>query len=153
MHPVDMITGYVAFALTAGVFNGIYSWAGPGEPDPITIPGTVAIMLLFRFTNVYKHSHIWVSYGRIISHLISTPAQHQVHHQVHHSIEQRHLDRNFGRAFAIWDWMFGTLYLADRREEFEMGLLDEEHLDYQSVSACYLVPFVKAARIAGLSKE
>ena len=31
-------------------------------------------------------------------------------HRVHHSIEARHLDKNFGITFSVWDRFFGTLY-------------------------------------------
>jgi sterol desaturase/sphingolipid hydroxylase (fatty acid hydroxylase superfamily) len=42
-------------------------------------------------------------------------------HQAHHSEDARHRDRNFGTALAVWDWMFGTLYLPQRGERFAFG--------------------------------
>lgn len=46
-------------------------------------------------------------------------------HQVHHSIEPRHFNRNYGQALAIWDWMFGTLYVIHEKEVVTFGLDDE----------------------------
>lgn len=145
MHPMDSITGFAAFGITAGTFNGLYSWAGHGGLDPVIIPGTVAILFVFRLTSVLKHSHIWLNYGWFFSHIFNSPAQHQLHH----SIELRHRDCNFGRAFSLWDWMFGTIYIPEKRETFAMGLDDEEHLKFRSVADCYLRPIVQAARMLG----
>jgi sterol desaturase/sphingolipid hydroxylase (fatty acid hydroxylase superfamily) len=46
-------------------------------------------------------------------------------HQMHHSIEPRHFNRNYGQALAIWDWMFGTLYVIHEKEVVTFGLDDE----------------------------
>src|SRR5262249_41939518 len=51
-----------------------------------------------------------------------------------------------GFGFAIWDWMFGTLYPVDRREPIRIGMNGQEEAEYHSVKAMYLLPFVKAWR-------
>ena len=51
-----------------------------------------------------------------------------------------------GFVFAIWDWMFGTLYAVDKRERCTFGMNGHEEREYHSVRAMYLLPFVKAWR-------
>ncbi len=46
-------------------------------------------------------------------------------HQAHHSADAAQHDKNFATVFALWDWMFGTLYLPDRTERFRFGV-DEQ---------------------------
>ena len=36
------------------------------------------------------------------------------HHQVHHSANPKHFNKNFGSCLALWDWMFGTLYVPGK---------------------------------------
>ncbi|OYX17947.1 MAG: hypothetical protein B7Z04_13515 [Rhodobacterales bacterium 32-66-9] len=64
------------------------------------------------------HSHVWLSYGPVIEHIVISPAQHQIHH----SADPKHHDRNFGNSLAIWDWMFGTLYVIRDQETLVLGL-------------------------------
>lgn len=46
-----------------------------------------------------RHSHVRLSYESLLSYVFINPAQHQIHH----SADQRHLNKNFGNTFAIWD--------------------------------------------------
>jgi hypothetical protein len=36
------------------------------------------------------------------------------HHHVHHSANPKHFNKNFGSCLALWDWMFGTLYVPEK---------------------------------------
>ena len=55
--------------------------------------------------------------------IVCSPAMHQVHH----SAQVRHWDKNMGEVFAIWDWMFGTIYVPSRqREVHQLGTRDSE---------------------------
>jgi sterol desaturase/sphingolipid hydroxylase (fatty acid hydroxylase superfamily) len=65
----------------------------------------------------------WFSFGSAVEHFIISPAQHQIHH----SADPRHFNRNFGSEFALWDWIFGTLYIPRRREDLILGLGAEEN--------------------------
>ena len=60
-----------------------------------------------------------------------------------------HFNKNYGEVLAIWDWMFGTLYVPEGRETISYGI-GEENREYRSLTALYLLPFVKAwRRLAG----
>ena len=76
------------------------------EVDSHTVPA-----LFFGAT--LHHSHIWLTYGRMLEHVFISPAQHQVHH----STDPQHYDRNFGTMLALWDWLFGTLYVIKGKEK------------------------------------
>ena len=100
----------------------------------------VLVVVFYLFGFHLRHSHIWLPYKGIWGKLFVSPA----HHQLHHSVAQRHWDKNLGFVFAIWDWMFGTLYAVDRHESFAIGMNGHEEGEYHSVRAMYLLPFVKA---------
>jgi sterol desaturase/sphingolipid hydroxylase (fatty acid hydroxylase superfamily) len=102
----------------------------------------VVATVFFVFGFHLRHSHIWLPYRGIWGKLFVSPA----HHQLHHSVAERHWDKNMGFVFAIWDWMFGTLYAVDKREEVRVGMNGHEEPEYHSVRAMYLLPFVKAWR-------
>jgi hypothetical protein len=47
-------------------------------------------------------------------------------HQIHHSTLPRHRDKNLGAILSLWDYLFGTLYVPQGREEFPLGISCEE---------------------------
>ncbi len=75
------------------------------------------------------------------SYIIQSPA----HHQIHHSAHPRHFGKNLGFCLSFWDWVFGTLYVPDKKEAIVFGL-GEENADFASLKDLFLQPFVKAAR-------
>jgi sterol desaturase/sphingolipid hydroxylase (fatty acid hydroxylase superfamily) len=90
-----------------------------------------------------RHSPVWLSFGPHIEKWIISPAQHQIHH----STDPKHFDRNFGGSLAIWDRMFGTLYVTTpKRENIAYGLGDETR-QYRSLHALYLLPLIKIMRM------
>jgi sterol desaturase/sphingolipid hydroxylase (fatty acid hydroxylase superfamily) len=107
----------------------------------------IAVFFIFGFH--LRHTHIWLPYKGIWGKLFVSPA----HHQYHHSVSRRHWDKNLGFGFAIWDWIFGTLYPVDEREPIQIGMNGHEEPEYHSVRAMYLLPFVKAWRILKGNRE
>ena len=86
-----------------------------------------------------RHSHIWLSYSPALSHLLISPAQHQIHH----SLNPKHYDKNFGFIFAFWDWSAKTLYVPREREELSFGLSGGEHREFDGLIALYLRPVLR----------
>src|SRR6516165_4525730 len=123
LHPVDSLLRDLPIGAVVGVLNGAMIYLYQRPPDLITILNTSVVLFTWNVTAIVRHSHVWVSYGTVASHILSSPAQHQIHH----SCEIRHLDTNFGQVFSLWDWMAGTLYVPTEREEFRTGLLRQEH--------------------------
>ena len=119
------LSGMVSIALTTVIFGVIFGlMVGTFTPDLsiAEIVGANAFVVLTNMTVTnFLHSHIWISFGPKLEHVLISPAMHQVHH----SIEPRHFNRNYGQALAIWDWMFGTLYVIREKEVVTFGLDDE----------------------------
>lgn len=119
------LSGMVSIALTTVIFGVIFGlMVGTFTPDLsiAEIAGANAFVVLTNMTVTnFLHSHIWISFGPKLEHVLISPAMHQVHH----SIEPRHFNRNYGQALAIWDWMFGTLYVIHEKEVVTFGLDDE----------------------------
>ena len=145
MHPLDDI-------ITAGIIGGITGtfdaltrfYIAPGL-SPYTIYGLGIISFLFFVTGYHlRHSHVWLSYGPLVSKILISPAQHQIHH----SKAKRHWNKNYGFTFAIWDYLFGTLYVPKEREEIDFGIGNNEEQEYRSTKNLYLLPFKKAFRLA-----
>jgi len=131
---ITLIRGVVLAALVA-TFNIEFS--------AVHILGLTVYKSTFRFFGQHlRHSHIWWAWDRRISHVFISPAQHQIHH----SYLPEHLNKNFGEVFALWDWLFGSLYVAGEREDLAIGL-GEEHEITNGVAA-YLVPFRNIGRMA-----
>lgn len=138
-HPLEMLFSSLTAALVIGAVTAAFVVAFPGGLTIVTILGANALRFAFDLLGSnLRHSHIWLRFGRLAEHVVISPAQHQIHH----SRESRHHDRNFGYQFAVWDWVFGTLYVPQRREvlEFGLGPVDDDRL--ARVSDIYLRPFV-----------
>jgi sterol desaturase/sphingolipid hydroxylase (fatty acid hydroxylase superfamily) len=99
--------------------------------------------VLYRLAGQHlRHSHIWWAWGPRISHVFLSPAQHQIHH----SYDPKHINKNFGEVFAIWDWLFGTLYVAREKEDLSFGLGYEDH-GITNAATAYYVPLRNAGRM------
>jgi len=83
-----------------------------------------------------QHSHVWLSFGPKIERFIYSPALHQIHH----SQAPQHQDKNLGVTFAIWDWMFGTLYLPKGPEKLTFGVAGEDRQPHANLFAAWFRP-------------
>lgn len=108
-----------------------------------TVLGLNAIILIYYVMGYsLRHSHVWISYGPTLSRFFISPAQHQTHH----SSARQHWDKNLGGFFALWDRMFGTLYVPRKKEELVYGLPGDEGKAYRSVRQLYVQPLRNNAR-------
>ena len=143
MHPVDdLLTGTlgsVAIGILTGFFQTLYG-EGLGL---FTVAGlNIGLFAFYVLGYNLRHSHIWLTYPRIISHIFISPAQHQMHH----SKDPKHFNCNLGFIFAFWDWAARRLYVPSLKEKIVFGLSDEEQQDYTSVHRLYWRPFVRASK-------
>ena len=141
MHPVDLFfTGLMTVGLMGGTL-ALFVYLTGARPTEATILGVNAITFGFYLLGYnLRHSHIWLSYPVWLSHILISPAMHQIHH----SIDTKHWDRNMGLIFAVWDWLFGTLYVPRGYERLEFGVSKEEPNPFSSVREIYLKPFREA---------
>jgi hypothetical protein len=94
---------------------------------------------------------VWLSFGRVMEHVVLSPAQHQVHH----SLDPRHHDKNFGEGFSLWDWLCGTLYVTSPQREVHGFGVAPELLNHRSHVFSMLVDPVIASvtNAAGLVRR
>ncbi|MEL6365219.1 MAG: sterol desaturase family protein [Pseudomonadota bacterium] len=140
-HPVETLVAASVGALIVGGANGaLFAALGP-ETAPATLLGANAVWIVANLAGgSLRHSEVWLSFGPRLERWFISPAMHQIHH----SEAERHWDKNLGAALAVWDRMFGTLYVPKGREEIVYGVGDETQA-YQSVSGAYVRPFLRAA--------
>jgi sterol desaturase/sphingolipid hydroxylase (fatty acid hydroxylase superfamily) len=120
-HPVYILIASFSKSILIGVTQGLLLGLLIGKIEATTILGVNLFYYVFNVTGAnLRHTHIWLSYGPVIEHILISPAQHQVHH----SIDPTHYNKNFGEVLAIWDWMSGSLYIPAGREELVFGLAD-----------------------------
>ena len=142
-HPVAFMMMIPIVFVAVGVCQGIAAALFFGRIEETTLFGINAFVALSNLAGAHlRHSHMWLSFGRL-DRVIVSPAVHQVHH----SAAPEHRDKNYGETFAIFDWLFGTLYLPRREERLVFGLGPDEPQPHGTLLRAYVVPFVNAARI------
>ncbi len=140
-HPVYDLLRAASNAFIVGPVQGLI-FALFGITSFAVIFGVSAFYAIFFWSGAnLRHSHIWLSYGPVLSRILISPAQHQIHH----SCAVRHHDKNYGEIFALWDWMFGTLYVPKDYEELKYGVADAQgqplEQAHPTLRHAYLVPF------------
>lgn len=121
-HPLAGLITAAFHSAVLGVGMGLVVGWVARDMGYAEIAGANAVVVLLNATVVnLHHSQMHVSFGPIVERILISPAQHQIHH----SCEPRHFNRNYGNVLALWDWMFGTLYLVREREELRFGLVGD----------------------------
>ena len=139
VHPVDDLLTLSLTALFTGVAQGLFHvTVGTGIADIHVLGVNVLLFAWYIFGFHVRHSHVWLAYPAWLSHILVSPAQHQIHH----SNSPRHFDKNMGFIFAFWDAIVGTLYVPKAREDLTYGLYGEEPGQFGSVPALYIRPFL-----------
>jgi sterol desaturase/sphingolipid hydroxylase (fatty acid hydroxylase superfamily) len=153
-HPVyDLISSF-SKGILGGTMQGVLLAAFTTDYSVAKIAGINGIYFVFNIIGSnLRHSHIWLSYGPVLERIFISPAQHQVHH----SIDPKHFNKNYGEVLAIWDWMFGTLYLTQSEENLSFGLSDGSGVameqPHRTLRQALSVPFADSwAAISGKSK-
>jgi sterol desaturase/sphingolipid hydroxylase (fatty acid hydroxylase superfamily) len=119
--PQEQVVHITANVFMSGLGLGLFATMLGAAVGPLTLLGVNAFSLVWNLAFAHlRHSHVALWFPRWLSHVLVSPHMHQVHH----SVEPRHHDRNYATVFALWDWMFGTLYIPDAKERFAFGLGD-----------------------------
>ena len=141
VHPVYAWIFANILAVSAAVANGFGNYMFGDTAHQYALSDTNIILVLFIHAYVHlQHSHMWISFRGVLGRIFVSPA----HHQVHHSDNPRHFDKNFGSCLALWDWMFGTLYVpAKEREPLTFGFAGRR--DAHTVKGELVTPLIDAA--------
>jgi sterol desaturase/sphingolipid hydroxylase (fatty acid hydroxylase superfamily) len=143
-HPVNGLVNAIRSGLAIGIVTGAFLLIFPGKLSMISILGVNIGRFTYNLMGAHlRHSHVWLSFGPALSHIFISPAMHQIHH----SKLARHIDKNYGSQFALWDWMFGTIYIPKEREELVLGISKKDTERMQTVWQLYWQPFKDAAKV------
>lgn len=139
-HPMDLILQGTLITFFVAMTNALFGYFYSNGLSPITILNCSIVLFAYNLTANLRHSHIWLPYGWKLSHFLSSPAMHQIHH----STEQRHLDKNLALVFSFLDYLAGTIYIPKQKEDFKVGLKNDEHEEYSSIWRLYFLPIKKS---------
>jgi sterol desaturase/sphingolipid hydroxylase (fatty acid hydroxylase superfamily) len=122
VHPVDSIVYYNMQSLAVGLAYGLAIYLM--NTGPVAMPeGTLTIAYMWLYGHL-QHSHLWIAFPGPWGKIFFSPA----HHQIHHSKAKIHHNTNFGMSLAIFDWMFGTLYVPTlKNQHLEFGVSNDHH--------------------------
>jgi sterol desaturase/sphingolipid hydroxylase (fatty acid hydroxylase superfamily) len=137
-------------ALTTGVATWAFNQAAASPVSFYSFLGLHVLVFAFNLVGILRHSQVWLHYGPAWGKWLISPA----HHQLHHSCEAEHIGVNRGFELAIWDRLYGTLYVPGRKPPFRMGLGDGTDAQWHNVRAMYVLPFRNArARVASGARK
>lgn len=139
VHIVEKLAEKLCKGTALALFAGLFFYLSGGKVGKYTLFGASYLVLIFNSLAAnLRHTHVWLSFGPRIEHLINSPAQHQIHH----SRDPRHFNHNFGTNLSVWDWLFGTLYVTTARPEpLQFGVGPKDNERYQRMSTLILRPF------------
>lgn len=118
IHSVEMCLASCRSLMVTGGVSGVFIYLFSGPIGPAEIMGASVFNMLFNIAGAnLRHSHVWVSFGRVEKWFVS-PAQHQMHHSA--AIEHR--DINLGATLAIWDRLLGCWSLSKGEHVTQYGI-------------------------------
>ena len=142
-HPLEGILFSLRGAFSQGIVISIFFFIFGDKVDLVTILGVNFLVFSFHVAGSnLRHSHIDIKYWSWLEKILISPAQHQLHH----SLDERHYDKNFGAALAIWDWMFGSLHHSEDIDDLVLGVEDDD-FNPRSIKELYLKPFKEILNI------
>ena len=139
VHPLEGVLYALRGTIAQGSVISLFYFLFGDRVDLLTIVGVNVLVFFFHMTGSnLRHSHISIRYWPWLERVLISPAQHQLHH----SIAERHFDKNFGAALAVWDWQFGSLHLSedDQKTPLTFGLDASEGSSDKSLGRLYLGP-------------
>jgi sterol desaturase/sphingolipid hydroxylase (fatty acid hydroxylase superfamily) len=144
VHPVYMCIFLNILAVFTGLTNGAGDYIFGQTTHQYGLTETNFILVFFIYLYVHlQHSQLWIAFTGWLGHLFMSPA----HHQIHHSRDPAHFNKNLGSCLALWDWMFGTLYIPSaEREALEFGV-EPDRAHAHTIRGELIAPFVRAGLV------
>jgi sterol desaturase/sphingolipid hydroxylase (fatty acid hydroxylase superfamily) len=122
-HPLGFFIIVPVHSVLVGIAQGLLIGPLASDIAIAEIAGVNAFIILANAAMAnFHHSHIWISFGPVLERLFISPAQHQIHH----SDRPEHFNKNYGQTLALWDWLFGTLFVIRCKEDLTFGLGEAE---------------------------
>jgi sterol desaturase/sphingolipid hydroxylase (fatty acid hydroxylase superfamily) len=144
VHPIDTLVFYNMAVVIMAVANAATGQLTGQPGHGITVGGSNILVLagVFMLGNL-QHSHMWIAFTGRLGHVLLSPA----HHQIHHSADPGHYGKNLGSSLAIFDTLFGTLLVPEkRRQKLVFGVsADPGERGPHTITGALVTPFVRAA--------
>jgi sterol desaturase/sphingolipid hydroxylase (fatty acid hydroxylase superfamily) len=141
IHPLDGLIFSNILAVSLGVTNGVANYLFGRPVAFFSVEDTNIILVLFVHIYVHlQHTHLWIAFTGLAGRVFLSPA----HHQIHHSNNPVHFDKNLGSCLAIWDWLFGTLYVPAKEPESLIFGVKVGEADMHSFSELAIAPVQRA---------
>ena len=138
IHPIENILFALRYSLSIGLVSGLFIYFFGAMIGVIEIVGVNIILFFFSLMGSnLRHSHIKLSYPKIIENILISPYAHQLHHST------KYYNKNYGGYLAIWDNFFGTLQLSHKIKNNEKIHFGVETKDFTSISNLLFTPFKK----------
>lgn len=142
-HPVEGVVYVLRSAVVQGSCTGVFVFFFGGQVTLATVLGAAVFTVAFNaLGSNLRHSHVALGFWKPVELVFISPAQHQVHH----STADRHVDRNFGAALAVWDVAFGTHCHSEPDATLRFGVRDVAGERGHTLAALYWRPFAEAGR-------
>ncbi|MFK7860937.1 MAG: sterol desaturase family protein [Granulosicoccus sp.] len=141
-HPVDYLWTIFVSTLLSSFVVSVFTLYHGTQVQLITVLNVSVAFMLFHLLSNFRHSHVWISFGPRVSRFLVSPCMHQIHH----STAPRHLDKNFGLIFSVWDRWFNSAYIPEKHESFDMGLGSDRLTSHQSVWRHLWLPLCDSIR-------
>ena len=143
IHPVDGLVHANITALILGATNGgvKYLFGDTGYQYAIGDANLIFVLFVHAYVHL-QHTQLWIPFRGILGRVFLSPA----HHQVHHSSDPVHFNKNLGSCLAVWDWLFGTLYIPGKEaEKLRYGLdrPQDGRRDVHSIARGLVEPFLR----------
>lgn len=117
--PPEQAVHMLGFNFGVGIALGAMFVIHGSPVPPASYAGANAFLVGWSLAFAHlRHSHVPMAFPGWLSRLFVSPQMHQAHH----SVDSRHHHRNYGTALAMWDWMFGTLYVPHKQERYRFGV-------------------------------
>ena len=128
VHPVESILYFIRRLVVFGFVTGVFIWLFSSKLTGLQILGVDMFGFLFNLAAAnLRHSHIWISFGKLEKIFIS-PAQHQIHH----SVGSNHF--NMGSIFSFWDRLAGSFLLSGEKRELTFGIQGDDSKTKHTIS-------------------
>ena len=114
VHPLESLIFYNILAVIGGALTGLMNHLAGSPIEVLQFAGINAVALpFFLALTSLQHTHLWISFSGRLGKVLLSPA----HHQIHHSADPAHFHRNLGNTLALWDVLFGTLHVPERKRQ------------------------------------
>jgi sterol desaturase/sphingolipid hydroxylase (fatty acid hydroxylase superfamily) len=146
-HPVDMFIRNTYTGVGSGLIAGGLIYALGMSYSLKTVFIVTLCLAIFAVLEIFEHSHVGVSFGRICNRIFYAPYMHHFHH----GALPQHMNVNLGitGGLTLWDYLFGTLYWPTAGESIIWGASLNElgaNNPHRTLRGFLVGPFLAACR-------